>query len=115
MSASQARRAPWVVHLAEEEARQRSIKLAKFRLDTPLKPTNHVGIVSEVTTEDTVSPSAPGWKELWSKEDWWAVWLGLGTVIIAYAFFKGGSTYFLAGRCSGEVVNAFPTRRPTLR
>jgi uncharacterized integral membrane protein (TIGR00698 family) len=68
-------------------------KLTKIRLDTPLKPTNHVGIVSEATTtEDTVSPSGPGWKELWSKEDWWAVWLGLGTVIVAYAFFAGGST-----------------------
>ncbi|RME68523.1 MAG: putative sulfate exporter family transporter, partial [Nitrospirae bacterium] len=33
-----------------------------------------------------------GWKELWLKEDWWAVWLGLGIVIVAYIFFASGST-----------------------
>ena len=30
--------------------------------------------------------SAPRWRELWLKEDWWAIWLGLGIVIIGYAF-----------------------------
>ena len=29
---------------------------------------------------------------LWKKEDWWAVWLGLGTVLVAIAFFLSGST-----------------------
>ena len=49
--------------------------------------------MSETTAaKDIVSSTAPGWKELWSKEDWWAVWLGLGAVIVAYAFFAGGST-----------------------
>jgi len=33
-----------------------------------------------------------GWKELWLKEDWWAIWLGLGIVIVAYIFFANGST-----------------------
>jgi uncharacterized integral membrane protein (TIGR00698 family) len=32
------------------------------------------------------------WRELWLKEDWWAIWLGLGVVIVAYAFFAGGSS-----------------------
>lgn len=33
-----------------------------------------------------------GWSELWRKEDWWAVWLGLGIVIVAIvAFLAGGS------------------------
>ena len=33
-----------------------------------------------------------GWSELWQKEDWWAVWLGLGIVIVAIiAFFTGGT------------------------
>ncbi len=27
------------------------------------------------------------WRELWLKEDWWAIWLGLGIVVIAYGFF----------------------------
>ncbi|NIR43947.1 MAG: putative sulfate exporter family transporter, partial [Gemmatimonadetes bacterium] len=29
---------------------------------------------------------------LWKKEDWWAVWLGLGIVFVAIGFFLGGST-----------------------
>ena len=33
-----------------------------------------------------------GWQEFWSKEDWWAVWLGLGIVIVAYAFYLAGSS-----------------------
>jgi len=33
-------------------------------------------------------PSIPsGWRELIIKEDWWAVWLGLGIVLLAYALF----------------------------
>jgi len=31
-----------------------------------------------------------GWRELWQKEDWWAVWLGLGIVLVAYALFASG-------------------------
>lgn len=33
-----------------------------------------------------------GWKELWLKEDWWAIWLGLGIVIVAYLFFANDSS-----------------------
>ncbi|MGA9666928.1 MAG: putative sulfate exporter family transporter [Gallionella sp.] len=33
-----------------------------------------------------------GWKELYLKEDWWAIWLGLGIVIVAYLFFVNGSS-----------------------
>jgi len=32
------------------------------------------------------------WKEFWAKEDWWAVWLGLGIVILAYIFYLTGSS-----------------------
>jgi hypothetical protein len=43
------------------------------------------------------SRQQPGWQELWQKEDWWAVWLGLGVVIIAYALFAtGGSIGWIA-------------------
>jgi uncharacterized integral membrane protein (TIGR00698 family) len=35
-------------------------------------------------------PSA--WQEFWSKEDWWAVWLGLGMIILAYVFYLSGSS-----------------------
>ena len=33
-----------------------------------------------------------GWSELWQKEDWWAVWLGLGLVIVAIIAFLAGGT-----------------------
>ncbi|MFA4916427.1 MAG: putative sulfate exporter family transporter [Syntrophales bacterium] len=34
-----------------------------------------------------------GWKELYLKEDWWAIYLGIGIVIAAIAFFYGGSPF----------------------
>jgi uncharacterized integral membrane protein (TIGR00698 family) len=38
-------------------------------------------------------PSTPGgWRELIGKEDWWAVWLGLGVVILACILFTNGSS-----------------------
>jgi len=33
-----------------------------------------------------------GWKELYLKEDWWAIYLGLGIILVAYLFFINGST-----------------------
>lgn len=44
----------------------------------------------KIETADVKQPSI--WQGLWLKEDWWAVWLGLGIVIIAYAFYLGGSS-----------------------
>ena len=38
------------------------------------------------------SPQSHGWKELWLKEDWWAVWIGLGLVLTAYGLFSSGSS-----------------------
>ncbi len=38
-----------------------------------------------------------GWKELYLKEDWWAIYLGLGIVIVATLFFlNGGSIKWIA-------------------
>lgn len=34
-----------------------------------------------------------GWKELYLKEDWWAIYLGLGIVIAAIAFFYTGNPF----------------------
>ena len=45
----------------------------------------------ETTNEAGVS-RPNGWREFWSKEDWWAVWLGLGIVLLAQAFFLGGGS-----------------------
>ncbi len=33
-----------------------------------------------------------GWRELWLKEDWWAIYLGLGLVLVGYILFVNGSS-----------------------
>ncbi|WP_054937585.1 putative sulfate exporter family transporter [Moorella stamsii] len=33
-----------------------------------------------------------GWSELWKKEDYWAIWMGLGVVLGALLFFYAGSS-----------------------
>src|SRR5690606_893996 len=38
------------------------------------------------------TPNRGGWSELFRKEDWWAIWLGLGIILVAWAFFEGGSS-----------------------
>jgi len=44
-------------------------------------------------TEDTKLISRElGWRELYLKEDWWAIWLGVGIVLVAWLFFINGST-----------------------
>src|SRR6185312_2121150 len=45
------------------------------------------------------SAQAPAsvWRELISKEDWWAIWIGLGLVIAAvFAFSQGASLKWIA-------------------
>jgi uncharacterized integral membrane protein (TIGR00698 family) len=37
-------------------------------------------------------PRSSGWQELWQKEDWWAIWLGLGIVLVGYILFAQGSS-----------------------
>ena len=40
---------------------------------------------------------ASAWRELFAKEDWWAVWIGLGLVIVAtIAFLNGASLKWIA-------------------
>src|SRR5580704_8538373 len=38
----------------------------------------------------SVRPSA--WGELFRKEDWWAIWIGLGLVAVALGLFATGSS-----------------------
>ena len=40
----------------------------------------------------TGSAGVLGWNELWQKEDWWAIWLGLGLVIAAIIAYLAGGT-----------------------
>ncbi len=37
-------------------------------------------------------PASMGWKELYLKEDWWAIYLGIGIVVVALIAFLNGST-----------------------
>jgi hypothetical protein len=41
---------------------------------------------------DRPSLSTTGWRELWLKEDWWAIWLGLGLLLVSYVLFANGSS-----------------------
>lgn len=51
-------------------------------------------------TLDAVAPAAksdkalqaPGWRNLFAKEDWWAIWLALIIIAAAYALFAGGAS-----------------------
>jgi len=36
--------------------------------------------------------NARRWSALYRKEDWWAIWLGLGIVLVAWLLFEGGSS-----------------------
>src|ERR1700761_6957236 len=48
--------------------------------------------MATTTTTETSGGRPSGWHEFWSKEDWWAVWLGLGIVALAYVFYLSGSS-----------------------
>lgn len=43
-------------------------------------------------TNNQTTTSSMGWRELWLKEDWWAIWLGIGIIFIALMFFAGNGT-----------------------
>jgi uncharacterized integral membrane protein (TIGR00698 family) len=44
------------------------------------------------STADRSPALASGWRELWLKEDWWAIWLGLGIVAVGYILFANGAS-----------------------
>ena len=48
---------------------------------------------STITPQEATEPQQQSWwQELWRKEDWWAVWIGLAVVLLAYALFASGGT-----------------------
>jgi uncharacterized membrane protein YadS len=47
-------------------------------------------IAEIVGSPETARSSA--WRELLRKEDWWAIWIGLGLIAVAVALFAGGSS-----------------------
>ena len=48
--------------------------------------------MAENKTERTGTDQPSGVPKFWNKEDWWAVWLGLGVIILAYVFYLAGSS-----------------------
>ncbi len=47
---------------------------------------------ADVTGGAIARPGSSGWSELWRKEDWWAIWIGLGIVLVAYILFANGDS-----------------------
>jgi uncharacterized membrane protein YadS len=41
---------------------------------------------------EAAKPERRGWSELYRKEDWWAVWLGLALMVFAILLFQAGSS-----------------------
>ena len=48
--------------------------------------------VEPIDRDRAIPHQRSGWGELWSKEDWWAIWLGLGIVLLGYVLFANGSS-----------------------
>jgi len=46
-------------------------------------------------SSEGAKPARMGWKELYLKEDWWAVWLGFGLMILAIVFYEAGASNVL--------------------
>lgn len=42
---------------------------------------------------DLVARRSTGWSELWRKEDWWAIWLGLSIVVVGLVLFANGGSW----------------------
>jgi uncharacterized membrane protein YadS len=44
---------------------------------------------------EAAKPERLGWKELYLKEDWWAVWLGFALMVLSILLFQAGSSNIL--------------------
>src|SRR6185503_17630214 len=47
--------------------------------------------MSQIEARATVQSTRSRWTELWKKEDWWAIWLGLGIVAVGLVLFSYGT------------------------
>src|SRR5208337_2770233 len=45
----------------------------------------------ECADEAPSAPSPMGWKELYLKEDWWAIYLGIGLMLVTLIAYSAGS------------------------
>ena len=46
--------------------------------------------MSQIEASATVQATPSRWTELWRKEDWWAIWLGLGIIAVGLVLFSYG-------------------------
>lgn len=47
--------------------------------------------MTAITSEKVAIPAPMGIKALWLKEDWWAIWIGLGVVFLGIVLFMNGN------------------------
>ena len=64
-----------------------------------------------VETRADLRAAPAGWRELWTREDWWAIWLGLGIVLASFILFAIGREPALARGAAGKMVVDLPARR----
>ena len=57
-----------------------------------------MGKTQDAWNESSGAPIARkmGWSELYLKEDWWAIWFGIGLMALAVIFFNSGSHFLSA-------------------
>ncbi|MDB5978786.1 MAG: putative sulfate exporter family transporter [Nevskia sp.] len=48
--------------------------------------------MSELQNNNANGTAVPAWKGLFAKEDWWAIWIGVGLVLAAVVLFSSGSS-----------------------
>ena len=59
----------------------------------PVKPATDHCETKECATGAPEKPGAMGWKELYLKEDWWAIYVGFGITLLCLLAFFSGSTF----------------------
>jgi uncharacterized integral membrane protein (TIGR00698 family) len=48
--------------------------------------------INPSTARTSPQPETSSVRQLWTNEDWWSIWIGLGLVIVAYLLFSNGSS-----------------------
>jgi uncharacterized integral membrane protein (TIGR00698 family) len=60
-------------------------------MSMPEKPETNYCETKECAAEAAEKPRTMGWRELYLKEDWWAIYLGFGLVLLCLIAFLNGS------------------------
>src|SRR3974390_2942146 len=56
------------------------------------KPHGACAMATEASATRASLPGSSPWRDLLRKEDWWAVWLGVGLTLLAVWLFQTGSS-----------------------